>query len=213
MDTGKDRERELIRRLKAGDDDGFEMMVRVHGGRMLAVAKRFLPVEQDARDALQVAFLSAFRSIGKFAGEARLSTWLHRIVVNTALMQIRSRKRRNEDSIEELLPRFNVQGAWIERHGTYSNSGEQLLEQREIRELVRRCIARLPDNYRHVLLMRDIEELEYKEIAMMLNANINAVKVRLHRARQALRSLIMKELRDSGELSFKGATIEGEWIR
>lgn len=195
MDTDKDRERELIRRLQAGDDEAFEMMVRIHGGRMLAIAKRLLRVDQDARDALQVAFLSAFRSIGEFAGQSRLSTWLHRIVINSALMQIRSRKRRKEDSIEELLPRFDVHGAWIENHEP--NSGEQLLEQREIHELVRRCIARLPDNYREVVQMRDIEELEYKEIAMMLNANINAVKVRLHRARQALRSLITKELRDS----------------
>lgn len=190
-----DEERVLIRRLQAGDKEAFEVIVRVYGPRMLVIARHFLPVEQDARDALQVAFLSAYRSIGEFGGKEVLSTWLNRIVVNTALLQTRSRKRRREDPIEELLPRFDVQGAWIEKHESQFNLAEQFLEQRDTSELVRRCIVRLPDNYRNLLLMRDIEELEYKEIAMLLDENVNALKIRLHRARLALRCLLIDELR------------------
>lgn len=198
MHAPNDGERDLIRRLQAGDYDAFELVVRLYGGRMLEIAKRFLRNEQDARDAVQEAFLSGFRSIGKFDGRSRLSTWLHRIVVNAALMQIRSRKRHHEDSIVELLPHFDDQGAWVEEHRCNCELGEQLLEQRNSRELVRRCMARLPDTYRSVLLMRDIEDRDNREVAIMLDAHPNTVKVRLHRARQALRSLIVEELRDSG---------------
>jgi RNA polymerase sigma-70 factor, ECF subfamily len=196
MYAANDEEADLIRRLQVGEDEAFEMMVRLYGGRMLAIARRFLRVEQDARDAVQEALLSAFRSIGEFSGQSRLSTWLHRIVVNAALMQIRSRKRQRESSIEELLPHFDDQGSWLEEHQGHYNFGEQHLEERDTRELVRRCIARLPDSYRNVLLMRDIEDRDYLEIAALLEARPGTVKIRLHRARLALRNLIVKEIRD-----------------
>src|SRR5215469_4401315 len=204
MCTTNDEESDLMRRLQSRDEEAFEVMARLYGGRMLSVAKRFLPAEQDARDAVQEAFISAFRSIGEFAGESRLSTWLHRIVVNAALMQIRSRKRRKEESVEELLPRFDDRAAWVEDHRCPQDFGEELLEQREMRELVRRCIALLPDSYRNVLLLRDIEDLDNREVALMLDARPGTVKVRLHRARQALRSLIAKELGDRGHQEIIG---------
>src|SRR5215217_2188035 len=81
----------LVARLKAGDADAYEELVRLHGGRMLAVARRFLRDDEAARDAVQDAFLSAFRGIGRFDGHAQVSTWLHRIVVNAALMRLRTR--------------------------------------------------------------------------------------------------------------------------
>ena len=84
---------DLVRRLKAGDEDAYATIVRTLGGRMLAVARRFLQDEDLARDAVQDAFLSAFRSIQAFDGDAQLATWLHRIVVNAALMKLRTRRR------------------------------------------------------------------------------------------------------------------------
>jgi RNA polymerase sigma-70 factor, ECF subfamily len=207
MYAANDEEVDLIRRLQAGDDEAFEMMVRLYGNRMLAIARRILRVEQDARDAVQEALLSAFRSIGEFSGKSRLSTWLHRIVVNAALMQIRSRKRYRENSIEELLPHFDDQGAWLEEHQSRCNSGERLLDERDTRELVRRCIARLPDIYSVVLLMRDIEDRDYEEIAALLDVRLGTVKVRLHRARQALRNLISKELVDRSHLALNAVHV------
>ena len=187
-------ERELIRRLRAGDEDAFETMVKEYSGRMLTVARRFLRVEQDARDAVQEALISAFRAIGDFAGEARLSTWLHRIVVNASLMQLRKRRRRNEESIEELLPCFSETGDWVKEDRNGINLRDAALERRDTREMVRRCIDRLPDNYRNVLLMRDIQDLDTREVADMLGAHPNNIKVRLHRAHQALRTLVLDEL-------------------
>jgi RNA polymerase sigma-70 factor (ECF subfamily) len=174
--------------LRAGDEAASELIVRRYGPRLLAVARRLLGNDDDARDALQDGFLSAFRSIGSFAEGSRLSTWLHRIVVNAALMRLRSRRRRAEDSIEELLPRFAADGHWLEAPRSWR--GEEALESQEIRALVRGCIAQLPPRHRTVLVLRDIEDLDTAEVAGLLGITPNAVKVRLHRARQALRTLI-----------------------
>jgi len=184
----------LLAGLRAGEEAAFESLVRAYTGRLLAVAQRFLRNEEDARDALQEAFLLAFRSIGRFEGSARISTWLHRIVINTALMKLRSRKRRAEEPIEDHLPRFDDEGRRIGAAATWETPSDVLLERRETRAMVRRCIDRLPERYRTVLLLRDIEELDTQESADLLGTTPNTVKIRLHRARQALRTLLEREL-------------------
>jgi RNA polymerase sigma-70 factor (ECF subfamily) len=185
---------EMVRRLKAGDEEAFEELVRKLGGRMLAVARRFLKDEDLARDAVQDAFLSAFRAIRTFDGHSQLSTWMHRIVVNAALMRIRSRTRRPEQSIEPLLPRFAEDGHHAEPIDSLALSAEQTLERKQVRHLVRQAISELPETYRTVLLMRDIEELSTREAADALGVTENALKLRLHRARQALGTLIRSRL-------------------
>jgi len=182
----------LVAALRRGDQAAFATVVRTHGGRLLAVAKRLLRDEDDARDALQDALLSAFRGIDGFQAGARLSTWLHRIVVNAALMKLRARKRRPEDPIEGLLPKFLEDGhrVAVGSDSPWVEPAETLLQRREARALVRDAIDRLPEGYRTVLLLRDIEDLSTEEAARLLEMTPNAVKVRLHRARQALRTLL-----------------------
>ncbi len=107
-------ERELVRRLRGGDEQAFEELVSQYAPRMLAVARRFLHGEQDVRDAVQNALISAINAIAVFNEQSRLSTWLHRIVVNASLMELRGRRRRAEDSMEELLPRFDQIGKWVD---------------------------------------------------------------------------------------------------
>jgi len=184
----------LVVRLKAGDDDAFAEVVRTLGGRMLAVARRFMKDDDAARDVVQDAFLSAFRGIHAFDGQAQLSTWLHRIVVNAALMRLRSRQRRPEQSIEPLLPVFQEDGHHVEPVVSWADSAERMLERQETRAVVRAAIADLPDSYRVVLMMRDIEDLSTREVADALRITENAVKLRLHRARQALATLIKRRL-------------------
>jgi RNA polymerase sigma-70 factor, ECF subfamily len=191
--TAATDEAQLLAQLRAGDEDAFEHAVQLYGGRMLATARRFLNNEHDAQDAVQEAFASAFRALDKFNGEAMLSTWLHRIVVNAALVQLRSKRRRAEQPIENLLPRFDQDGAWIDEPVTWTDASQTILEQRDSRQMVRRCIARLPEIYRSVVLLRDIEELDTDETARSLAITPNTVKVRLHRARQALKRLIERE--------------------
>jgi RNA polymerase sigma-70 factor (ECF subfamily) len=184
----------LVARLKAGDADAFEEVVRRHGGRMLAVARRFVRDEDAARDVVQDACLSAFRGIRRFDGHAQLSTWLHRIVVNAALMRIRSRQRRPEQSIDPLLPTFQEDGHHAEPVVSWAESGDRLLERAETKALVRGAMADLPESYRLVLMMRDIEDLSTRETADALGITENAAKLRLHRARQALATLIKQRL-------------------
>jgi RNA polymerase sigma-70 factor (ECF subfamily) len=185
----------LVARLRAGDDNAFEQLVRTQGGRMLAVARRFLS-EADAEDAVQDAFVSVSRSIGSFEGQARLSTWLHRIVVNAALMKLRTRKRAAEDSIEDLLPRFLEDGHMTDPAAEWRESAQDALERREVREWVRASIQRLPEPYRAVLLLRDVEDRDTAETASLLGISAGNVKVRLHRARQALRALLDPQMRE-----------------
>jgi len=167
--------------------------VRSYGARMLATARRLLGNEDDAHDAVQQAFISAFKSIASFNGDATLSTWLHRIVVNAAFMQLRSRRRRPELPIEDLLPRFDDAGRWVEESEYTGWVDEHPIHRRETRQMVRRCIDQLPEIYRSVLLLRDIEDLDTAEVATMLAISSNAIKIRVHRARQALKSLIERE--------------------
>jgi len=194
MDAIVDETR-LVAALKAGDEWAFETVVRLFSARLLAVARRFVRNEEDARDVLQSAYLSAFRALGQFEGSAQLSTWLHRIVVNTALMKIRTRRRRPEESLDDLLPAFQEDGHHVEQFSDWTTPADVLLERQETRQTVRRCIDQLPDSYRTVLLLRDVEERSTQEVAELLMVTPTAVKVRLHRARQALSTLLRHELR------------------
>ena len=182
-------ERQLVARLRDGEGASYEQLVRTYGGRLLAVARRLVRHEEDARDCVQEAFLQAFRNIEKFEQRASLGSWLHRIVVNAALMKLRARGRRPEQSIEDLLPQFDADGQRLEPEAELAVSLE-LLERREVREAVRRSIDQLPDGYRNVLLIRDIEGYDTEETAALLGLTPGAVKTRLHRARAALKTLL-----------------------
>jgi RNA polymerase sigma-70 factor, ECF subfamily len=181
-------DKRLLERLRGGDEAAFEELVRSHGQRMFAVARRIVATDEDARDVVQDAFLSAFRSLHRFEGGSRLSTWLHRITVNAALMKLRTRRRKPEESIEPLLPAFSDEGHFVERFASWDTPVDQALEKAETRRVVRGLIDELPDAYRTVLLLRDIEGLSTEETATALSVTPAAVKVRLHRARQALRT-------------------------
>ena len=185
-------DRDLVARLQRGDEASYELLVRRHGGAMLAVARRVMHNEEDAREAVQDAFLQAFRSIHHFREEARLSTWLHRIVVNAALMRLRRASRRPEVAIDELLPQFDDAGEHVESIQSLPVSAEAALESSEIRSQVRACIDQLPGQYRAVIVLRDLQELTTTEAATALGISENAVKIRLHRAHQALRTLLAR---------------------
>lgn len=185
-----DGEVALLARLRGGEDAAFDELVRVTGGRMLAVARRMLGREEDAQDAVQQAFLSAFKSLDKFDGRSQLSTWLHRITVNACLMKLRSQRRRPEKQMDELLPEFVADGHQKTSTKPWKPLGAVGIEAEEMRVLVRAKIDELPEDYREVLLLRDIEGLDTEAAAVHLGISSNAVKTRLHRARQALRTLL-----------------------
>jgi RNA polymerase sigma-70 factor (ECF subfamily) len=188
-------EQVLLERLRHGEPAAFETLVRMYTPRLLAVARRMLGNDEDARDAVQDGFLNAFRAMDRFEGQSKLSTWLHRIVVNAALMKLRTRRRKPEESLEPLLPAFVEDGHHAEQFSAWSEPADKLAERAEIGETVREAIRSLPDSYREVLVLRDIEELNTDETAQALGISPNAVKIRLHRARQALRTVLDQHLR------------------
>ena len=194
---GDASEAAFVTRLRAGEPDAFEQLVRNYTPPLLRVARRLLGNDDEARDALQDAFISVFRSIRSFEAGSRLSTWLHRVVVNAALMKLRTRRRHPEEEIEKYLPLFQEDGHQIVPSVEWMESAETALQRKEMRQLVRAAIDRLPDTYRTVLLLRDIEEMNTEETAEILGISTTAAKLRLHRARQALRSQLDPQMRGS----------------
>lgn len=179
----------LVAALRQGDEAAFETLVRTYGGRMLSVAKRFFTNSDDAQDAVQDAFLSAFKALPTFDGRSQLGTWLHRIVVNASLMKLRTLRRHPEQAIDDLLPQFLEDGHRASPGPGWRKSLSEV-EKAETRQSIRNQISKLPESYRTVLLLRDIEEYDTETVARMLELTESAVKVRLHRARQALRTLL-----------------------
>jgi RNA polymerase sigma-70 factor (ECF subfamily) len=168
-------ETELVSRLRDGDEAAYETLFRTHSGMMMAVARRFLGDSDDAADAVQDAFVSAFRAIQSFEGGAQLGTWLHRIVVNACLMKLRGQRRNRFVPLDD-------------SHVPVCRSEDNHLGRAETAKRVRTCIDQLPPSYRAVIRLRDIEGVGTAEAADRLGTNEGAVKVRLHRARKALKA-------------------------
>jgi RNA polymerase sigma-70 factor (ECF subfamily) len=180
----------LIAAVRDRNSAGCEQFVHRFGGQLLATARRFLHCEADCADAVQETFASAFQAIDRFQGHSALGTWLHRIVVNVCLMKLRSRAHQSEISIDELLPTFDESGHHAKGVRRWKQAPDEHLLRDETRWLVRRCIDMLSDDYRTVLLLRDIEQISTEETAAILGVNPGTIKTRLHRARQALRTLL-----------------------
>ena len=167
----------------------FEQLVDDFTPRLLSVAKRFLRNDEDAADAVQDAFLAAFVSRHRFKGESSVYTWLYRIVVNVCLMKLRSRANTHCISLEA-LSRLSPDGCYHEPTVSFTELPVIKLESEEMNQLVRRCIDMLPNDYRNIILLRDIEQLDTDQASQQLKVSHAVVKTRLHRARRALRAMI-----------------------
>jgi RNA polymerase sigma-70 factor, ECF subfamily len=185
-----DAERALVVALRRGDERACEQFVREQTPRLLALARRYFPQEADAEDVVQATFLQVFRALDGFDGRAQLSTWTFRIAVNCALMKLRARSRRPELEIEALQPRFASDGHHAAPIAAWAAPEDGTLERAELCAQVRAAIALLPEHYRTVLVLRDLEGLSTLEAARVIGENENTTKIRLHRARLALRALL-----------------------
>ena len=196
---GPDRDPEseavLVARLREGDAAAHEALMRAHITYLLRVARNILRDDALAEDCVQEAFLSAFAKIDTFEGRSSIRSWLRRITMNAALMKLRSAKRRDERPIEDFLPEFDRNGCRIEPPWTRLATPEEIAESNDRRALVKEKVAELPEAYRTVLVLRDFEELSTREVAETLGLSEAAVRVRLHRARAALKALLEPLLR------------------
>ena len=188
--AAKGREAVLLLQLRSGDQPATERFVREHAGWMLALAQRHVRDASLAEDCVQEAFLQAFRSIGEFEGRSALKSWLHRIVINTALMKLRSRRCALEQPVDDILPHIDRDCCRIQASWADMATPHEMLERKEVRDLVVAKMMELPDSYRIVLLLRDIEGMSTEETAKALAMTEGAVKVRLHRARAAFKALV-----------------------
>lgn len=185
----------LIEGLKRGDEAAAIQLVTTHIGWMRGLAMRLLKDPVLAEDTVQDAFIKALRNIDKFEERAALKTWLHRITVNEGLMRLRKAKRLAEEPIDDLMPVYDRTDHRVEEPWAKLPDPDEMCERKDTGALVRSKISELPDGYRIVLQLRDIEELSTREVAELLDLTESAVKVRLHRARAALKTLLEPFLR------------------
>jgi RNA polymerase sigma-70 factor (ECF subfamily) len=166
-----------------------EQVFYAYAGRVYSIAHRMLGHDVDAEDVTQDVLLQVVRKLHTFRGKACLTTWLHRITVNAALMHRRKRSRRRELPFDAQLEDSSV-GASTAQASCQSPSPEQQILDNETWELVEQAIADLPEIYRDVYVLSDVENLPNGEIAEMLDLGIPAVKSRLHRARLFIREAL-----------------------
>lgn len=181
----------LLERAQAGEVAAFEALVERHQDRVYALALRMLNSEADAAEVTQESFLAAYRNLKEFRGDAQFGSWVHRIAANFALMRLRKRRTSAEtpESALEAEPAFNERGSLLDSVADWRDAEEDMLDA-ELRTAIQSAAASLPDDYRQVFVLRDLEGLSYEEIAELVGDTVPAVRSRLHRARLALRTAI-----------------------
>ena len=181
-----DKDLPLVEKVKEGDHAAFTTLVRRYEGKVYQLALRLTGNDMDANDVIQDVFLSVFRKIHTFRGHAAFSSWLYRITANAAFARLNQRKRHAAVSLEDVLPA--IENSSTPDIGTeWSQKPDLALFNKETREALEAAIQSLPDDFKTVVVLRDIQNLSNQEVAEVLNLSIPAVKSRLHRARLLLR--------------------------
>ena len=188
----------LIERLRGGDAGALEILMGQYTPRLYRLSYGITRNAADAEEVVQDAFLTLFSKIHKFEERAGLGTWLYRVTTNAALMKRRGKRAEREVSLESMLPKFLSNGS---RAGDqtllmadWSQNPEAELRSQETRAIVNRAIDALPEQYRAVLILRDIEGLSNEEVAEALGESVAAVKSRVHRGRMAFREELTRQL-------------------
>jgi RNA polymerase sigma-70 factor (ECF subfamily) len=184
-------DRELMTRAQAGDMSAFEALVSRHEDKVYGLALRMTRSEADAAEITQDTFLSAYQHLSEFRGEAAFGSWVHRIAANNALMRLRRQKVLDIVSDDLTGPEFTERGSLAEPpESDWSKRADDKVLDDELGRAIQVATDALPEGYREVFLLKDVEGLSYEEISEMVGISIPAVKSRLHRARLALREAI-----------------------
>lgn len=173
---------EVVARILAGETAMFEIVMRRHNQRLYRAARSILRNDNEAEDVMQDAYVRAYEHLGQFAGRAKFSTWLTRIAVHEAL----ARQRRG-NRYQELEPMSELEGDRMDRLASLAPDPEQQASNSQVRSLLEEAVEKLPDVYRTIFVLRDIEEMTTADTAEVLEISEENVKVRLHRARALLR--------------------------
>lgn len=179
------KEAELIRRIVAGENELFHDLIRPYERMVYLTVFSIVKNEVEAEDGAQEAVISAYRHLSTFRAEAKFSTWLTTIAINEGRKRLRKAKVAKEDSLDEEVEK--AEGDYTPAPLTdWREVPLQAMERKELREALREAVAELPNTYRQVFVLRDLEELNTEETAQALGINSGVVKVRLHRARLML---------------------------
>lgn len=186
-----DVDRELLAQAQAGDLSAFEALVEKHRDKVYGVALRMTRSEADAAEITQETFLSAFQHLPEFRGEAAFGSWVHRIAANHALMRLRHQNVVQAAEEELTGPEFNERGSWVEYPSNdWSRRADEKALDAELGTAIQGATDRLPNRYREVFVLKDVEGLSYEQISEITGDSIPAIKSRLHRARLELREAI-----------------------
>jgi RNA polymerase sigma factor (sigma-70 family) len=186
-----DDEQTLVRRIVAGDQTAFEWLMRLHNRRLYRLARATLRNDAEAEDALQEAYLSAYRSIGQFRGDATLFTWLSRLLLNECFARRRRYARRQNVIPMVELDNFADADAMIMPE---VNTPEKEFARAEMRALLERKLDHMPDAFRTVFVLRSVEEMSVEETAQCLGITEATVRSRHFRARSLLRESLAREI-------------------
>lgn len=192
-----DEDYELVSFCKKGDVDAFEVLVKKHQRRMLNIAYRMIGNYEEACEIVQDAFVSAYRNLKGFKGKSKFSTWLYTIVMNLSknrLKQLKTQLHREKFSIDN--PVLTNDGQIKVEPASSEPSALEKLEKRDVQRKVQECINSLDDEFREVLILRDIQGFSYGEISDLLKAPEGTVKSRLFRAREAVKDCLKKVIGD-----------------
>jgi RNA polymerase sigma-70 factor (ECF subfamily) len=190
-----DRDAALVERTRRGDSSAFDELMERYEGKVYRLALGMMKNRDDALDAVQDAFLSVFRKIDSFKGESAFSTWLYRIALNSVYMKLRSKSRHDKtiplDDEEAFDPVTGQARAAIR---DWSERADDAVLRQELGGVIREAVAALPEDYRAIFTLRDVEELSNQEVAEILGLTVAATKTRLHRARMFLRNRLSRHL-------------------
>ena len=182
-------DQEIIDSVRKGNDSDYSIIVERYKNRAFSMLKRMLKNELDAEEVLQDCFLKAFNSLGSFKGDAKFSTWFYKIVYNTALTKLSSKKRITEAEMTSVEDHFNLE----------SDYSPDEIENKDLSEFLKEIVNKLPERYAAVITMFYLNDMNLEEISEVMQLSVSNVKVILHRSRNSLRDLILKS-RLSGEL-------------
>jgi RNA polymerase sigma-70 factor, ECF subfamily len=180
---------EVIARVLAGETPLFELILRRYNARLFRIARAILRNDAEAEDAVQEAYLSAYQHLGQFHGDARFSTWLTRIAIRAAMGRVRVRSRRAEVDLAD-----EAKEEIMSRAGAHIEDPEASAGRRELTALVEEAIDQLPEIYRVVVMLREVQQLSTGEAADCLEVSEEVVKIRLHRAKAILREAMASKV-------------------
>ncbi len=182
----------LVNKIKKGSQEAFEELVEKYESKVYHLALRFVKSQEDAEEVLQDVFVTLHRKLDLFQGKSAFSSWLYRIVVNAAFMKLRKRRQDRTVSVEDLTPAVQQQYLEGDVH-SYDNYTDSFTINRELRDILQKAIDRLPEQYRSVFILRDVNGLSNQEVSEILQLSIPAVKSRLHRSRLMLRKKLQRQ--------------------